>query len=105
LRSWWEGSARRRTEIVDARPGEGDGSTPSALLHVLLLGHDREVILVLHGGVPSERRLADWLSCGVVVLFTTSRDGMPGTFPVAINFAHVVLARTSPYTSARMVTF
>ncbi len=97
--------ARPARPVVDrsaARPGDG---TPDFLLYLLPLGQDKEVVLAAHGTAAPAADLASWLAARAAVTFTVSREGHDGAFPVTVNFAHIVMARTAPYTVTRHVTF
>ncbi|WP_405021640.1 hypothetical protein OHV05_36080 (plasmid) [Kitasatospora sp. NBC_00070] len=90
--------------VVDATVAAPD-EPPGYLLYLLPAGQDKEVVLEVHGTVPTDHDLATWLSTRAAVTLTASREGSAGTFPVTVNFAHIVLARTAPHTITRHVTF
>jgi hypothetical protein len=81
------------------------GSQPSCLLYLLPAGQDRELVLTLHGPVPSSRDLGAWLQGRCVVTLTASREGLEGTFSVTVDFGHVLLARTTAPELPRHATF
>jgi len=78
---------------------------PAALLYLLSVGKEKELILRLHGTPPSTEQLLTWMERGSVVTLEVSHPGEPDTFRYVINFSHVVGARLSPYTTARLSTF
>jgi hypothetical protein len=82
-----------------------DDAEPSCLLYLLPAGRDRELVLTVHGLTPSTGDLASWLRSRSVVSLTASREGVDGTFPVTVDFAHVLLVRTAPPTLTRHSTF
>lgn len=78
---------------------------PAGLLYLLSVGKEKELILRVHGTLPSPEDLANWMEHGSVVSFRVSHGGEPGTFTYVINFAHVVGARSAPYTTTRISSF
>jgi len=90
--------------VVKAVAADPSGS-PACLLYLLPMGHDREVVLALHGSTPADDELALWLASGASVTLTVSREGIGDAFSVIVNFATIVLVRTAPYTVGRHVTF
>uniref|UniRef100_UPI002F918871 hypothetical protein n=1 Tax=Kitasatospora indigofera TaxID=67307 RepID=UPI002F918871 len=89
--------------VVDATAA-GPGGTPGWLLYLLPVGQDREVVLAVHGTPPTDHDIATWLATHAAVTLTASREETDA-FTVTVNFAHIVLARTAPYTLSRHVTF
>jgi hypothetical protein len=78
---------------------------PAGLLYLLSVGKEREVILRLHGKLPTAEQLVAWMQKGAIVPLEVSHEGEHGTFTYVVNFTHVVAARLAPYTTARSVTF
>jgi hypothetical protein len=79
--------------------------TPAGLLYLLSVGKEKELILRIHGTVPTAEQLVTWMEKGAVVPLEVSHEGERETFTYVVNFKHVLAARFSSYTTARTVTF
>ncbi|MEZ0074202.1 hypothetical protein [Planotetraspora sp. GP83] len=78
---------------------------PTGLLYLLSVGKEKELILRVHGTMPTAEELVTWMEQGSVVPLQISHEGEPGTFTYVVNFTHVVGARLAPYTSTRISSF
>jgi hypothetical protein len=78
---------------------------PSGLLYLLSVGKEKELILRVHGTMPTAEDLVTWMEQGRVVSLQISHEGELGTFTYAVNFTHVVAARLAPYTTTRISSF
>jgi hypothetical protein len=79
--------------------------TPAGLLYLLSVGKEKELILRIHGTLPTAEQLVTWMQKGAIVPLEVSHEGEQETFTYVVNFTHVVAARLASYTTARSVTF
>jgi hypothetical protein len=79
--------------------------TPAGLLYLLTVGKEKELVLQLHGSLPTVDEIAGWMREATVRELTVSRQGdeQPGT--LVVNFGHVVGARVAPYSDTRSGSF
>ncbi|MEU8196472.1 hypothetical protein AB0C10_22090 [Microbispora amethystogenes] len=78
---------------------------PTGLLYLLSVGKEKELILRVHGTMPTAERLVSWMEQGAVVSLQVSHEGEPDTFTYVVNFRHVVAARCAPYARTRTSSF
>ncbi|MEU6414240.1 hypothetical protein [Microbispora sp. NPDC046933] len=78
---------------------------PAGLLYLLSVGKEKELILRVHGTMPTAEELVEWMKQGSVVSLQISHEGEAGTFTYVVNFGHVVAARLAPYTTTRISSF
>jgi hypothetical protein len=78
---------------------------PVGLLYVLTVGREKELVLRLHGSVPTTEDLSHWMRDGTVRSLTVSRYGDEETSVLVLNFGHVVGARVAPYSDSRSGSF
>ncbi|WP_182900523.1 hypothetical protein [Microbispora sp. H10830] len=78
---------------------------PSGLLYLLSVGKEKELILRVHGTMPTAEKLVSWMQQGTVVSLQISHEGEPSPFTYVVNFRHVVAARLAPYTTTRISSF
>lgn len=77
---------------------------PAGLLYLLTMGSDKELMLRIHGSVPTTDEISAWMRSGSVRQLTVSRrGGEPHLF--LVNFGHVVGARIAPFTEGRSGSF
>lgn len=81
------------------------GKDPAALLYVLTVGREKELVLRIHGSPPSNEDLSAWMRDGTVRSLTVSRYSDDETSILVLNFAHVVGARVAPYSETRSASF
>jgi len=75
---------------------------PSGLLYVLTVGREKELVLRVHGTVPTSEDLLSWIREGAVRALTVSRHHSDEeTSTLVLNFAHVIGARIAPYSETR----
>ena len=79
--------------------------TPVALLYLLSVGKEKELVLQVHEQVPNESELASWMRDGTVARLTVSSHGERERFTLLVNFNHIVAARLAPYGAARAASF
>lgn len=79
--------------------------TPAGLLYLLSVGKEKELILRVHGTMPTVEQLATWIEQDAVVTLEVSHEGEQETFTYVVNFGHVVAARLASYSTARIGTF
>jgi len=79
---------------------------PSGLLYLLTVGREKELVLRVHGAVPTSDDLLSWIREGAVRALTVSRHHSDEeTSTLVLNFAHVVGARIAPYSETRSGSF
>lgn len=78
---------------------------PAGLLYVLTVGREKELVLRIHGRVPTDDELFAWLRDGTVRALTVSRYSDEETSTLILNFGHVVGARIAPYSESRSTSF
>jgi hypothetical protein len=81
------------------------GQDPAALLYVLTVGREKELVLRIHDSPPSSEDLAAWMHDGTVRSLTVSRYSDEETSTLLLNFAHVIGARIAPYSETRSASF
>ena len=81
------------------------GKDPTALLYVLTVGREKELVLRIHDAPPSSTDLAAWMHEGTVRPLTVSRFSDEETSTLLLNFAHVVGARIAAYSESRSASF
>jgi hypothetical protein len=79
--------------------------TPSGLLYLLSVGKEKELILQIHGPMPTVEQLLGWMEQSKVVPLQVSHENEQETFTYMVNFTHVVAARLASYTTGRTGTF
>ncbi len=82
-----------------------DLDVPQGLLYLLTVGREKELVLRLHGPVPTIGEMSEWMHEATVRALTVSRHGDEGTSTLLVNFGHVVGARTAPYSDSRSGSF
>jgi hypothetical protein len=78
---------------------------PAGLLYILTVGREKELVLRVHGPVPTIEDLSAWMHGGTVRALTVSRFGDEETSTLVVNFEHVVAARIAPYSDSRSGSF
>jgi hypothetical protein len=95
-----------RTRPVHDEGGAMPSEMPSGLLYLLTVGREKELVLRLHGAVPTSDELLAWMREGAVCELTVSRHhGDEGTSTLVLNFALVIGARIAPYSENRSTSF
>jgi hypothetical protein len=79
--------------------------TPAGLLYLLTVGKDKELVLQLHGSLPTADELAGWMRDATVRELSVSRQGDEDAGTFVVNFGHVVGARVAPYSDTRTGSF
>jgi hypothetical protein len=83
----------------------GDVDAPVGLLYLLTVGREKELVLRIHGSVPTGDELSSWMHDATVRALTVSRYGDHETSVLVVNFGHVVGARIAPYSDSRSGSF
>ena len=81
------------------------GNAPVGLLYILPVGREKELVLRLHGSVPTAEDLFHWMRDGTVRALTVSRYGDQETSTLVLNFGHIVGARIAPFSEGRSGSF
>jgi hypothetical protein len=79
--------------------------TPAGLLYLLTVGKEKELVLQLHGSLPTADDIAGWMRDATVRELTVSRPGDEKADTFVVNFGHVVGARIAPYSDTRTGSF
>jgi hypothetical protein len=79
--------------------------TPVGLLYLLTIGKEKELVLQLHGSVPTVDEISGWMQEATVRALTVSRHGDEQTCTLVVNFGHVVGGRIAPYSDTRSGSF
>lgn len=80
-------------------------SEPTCELHLRLIGQPSDLMLRLHGEIPTEDEITAWMQDGSVVRLEVSEMGSQASHTMLVNFGSVVFAWLSPYKSGRGVSF
>lgn len=78
---------------------------PTALLYLLTVGRDKELVLRLHDDAVTTETLSAWMEAGTVQALAVSRLGSEATSTLLINFRHIVGARLATYSDTRTSSF
>jgi hypothetical protein len=78
---------------------------PQRLLYLLTIGREKELVLRLHGPLPTIDEMSEWMHEAAVRALTVSRHGDDQTSTLLVNFGHVVGARVAPYSDSRSSSF
>jgi hypothetical protein len=91
--------------VVEDEVMSGGVDTPVGLLYLLTVGREKELVLRIHGSVPTAEEMSAWMHDATVRALTVSRYGDQETSTLVVNFGHVVGARIAPYSEARTGSF
>jgi hypothetical protein len=82
-----------------------DVDAPQGLLYLLTIGREKELVLRLHGSVPTVDEMSEWMREATIRPLTVSRHGDDETSTLLLNFGHVVGARVAPFSDSRSSSF
>lgn len=94
----WDASLRKAVVMESTE-------TPAGLLYLLTVGKEKELVLQLHGPMPTIDEISGWMREATVRALTLSRHGDEQPSTLVVNFGHVVGARIAPYSDARSGSF
>jgi hypothetical protein len=65
-------------------------------LHLRMVGEPRNLMLRLHGNMPTEDDVAAWMKEGSVIQLQVSETGVQAPHTMLVNFGNVVFAWLMP---------